>query len=299
MRLEMERRLAEFVDRRVEMEHFCGMLDGNDKHLMLVLGDAGIGKTSLLARMRHEVARRNIREFSLSWKDKARSYDYLAIMRKLRDHVGCEYFNTFTDRVNYFMDPQYTLRLDGVVEGEVSIGERAKFERSRIGDMAGVIIKDSTFVLPRSDLFVSESERVHRLSECFIQELSAATQSSLLFIFFDSVEMMSQETEEWVSDELLHSMFEGKLPNVRCVLCGHYRPTMDRYTSRYMETIVEAAHLDPLRLEDIIEYLAKRGVEESCRGIAARWLLASTGGWPLRVASAVDAALKMQMGVNS
>ena len=63
MQIELERRrLAEFVDRTAEMERFRRMLESDEKHIMVVWGDAGMGKTTLRLRMVHECAGRSVRK---------------------------------------------------------------------------------------------------------------------------------------------------------------------------------------------------------------------------------------------
>ena len=58
----LQRRLAEFVDRTSEMDRFCRMLQTGEKPVMIVSGDSGCGKSSLLARMVHECSLRSRRK---------------------------------------------------------------------------------------------------------------------------------------------------------------------------------------------------------------------------------------------
>ena len=96
---EMERRLAAFVDRKSEMARFCDMLETGDKPIMVVWGEAGLGKTSLFFRMLHECKERNLRKAELVWSD-TRDYDYLAVMCKIRDYLGVDFFESFTNALN-------------------------------------------------------------------------------------------------------------------------------------------------------------------------------------------------------
>ena len=80
---ELERRLAEFVDREAEMDLFCRMLDTGERPVIVVEGEGGVGKSSLLARMVHECALRTLRKSEIVWTD-TRRHDYLAVMRKVR-----------------------------------------------------------------------------------------------------------------------------------------------------------------------------------------------------------------------
>jgi len=90
MQIELERRrLAEFVDRTAEMQRFRRMLESDEKHIMVVWGDAGMGKTSLRLRMVHECAGRSLRKAEVECGG-MRTTGYLAVMRKIRDDVGLE-----------------------------------------------------------------------------------------------------------------------------------------------------------------------------------------------------------------
>src|SRR5687767_14589140 len=93
--------LEEFVDRAAEIERFRSMLETSDRPILFIWGDSGVGKTSLLAKMIHECSLRKIRKSEVGWS-KTRNYDYVGIMRKIRDDVGAHYFNEFTRLVNRF-----------------------------------------------------------------------------------------------------------------------------------------------------------------------------------------------------
>jgi hypothetical protein len=282
---ELQRRLAEFVDRRTEMSRFCAMLDGNDKLITVIWGEGGLGKSSLLARMVHETAQRGLRKAEVVWTN-TRKHDYLGVMRKIRDDLGVEAFKPFTDLVNFFTVPQYTLKI--VAPGPISVAHQAQISNSTVGDIAGVIIKDSMIVIPRSDLGVPETERMLQLTTRFIECLHACCAQGPVVLFFDTVEKMSVETHDWLWGELLAAVQDGRLPGVRCVLCGQTPPELEREMSR----IVELAELHPLALDDVVEYLGRRGVKESDREVAAKFLLLSTKGKPLEVATMVDAYLQ-------
>ena len=93
--------LAAFVDRQAELGRFCEMLETDEKPIMIVWGDDGIGKSSLLARLIHECATRKLRRAEV-FATKSRFNTYLEILRKIRDDLGPEFFSSFTQLVNYF-----------------------------------------------------------------------------------------------------------------------------------------------------------------------------------------------------
>ena len=134
----VERRLREFVDRDREMAAFIRMLTSGERPIMVVWGESGIGKTSLLMRMVHECSTRRLRKAEVAWKDTS-PHDYLAVMRKIRDDVGAEYFPAFTDLVNFYHEAGYQpkLQLTLAIEGSsISVGENMRLERSKVGDIA-------------------------------------------------------------------------------------------------------------------------------------------------------------------
>lgn len=287
---ELEQLLTEFVDREAEMACFCEMLEVGEKSIMVIWGDGGVGKSSLLARMIHECAQRKVRKAEVVWTD-TRNHDYLAIMRKIRDDVDTDFFKPFTDLVNFFTVPQYELKIKVENTASITVAQNTQIERSTVGDIAGIIVKDSMFVMPRDDMAVPKNEQMARLTDRFIENLAVALESGpSLVVFFDAVEKMTEDTRKWVWGELFRSVRVGRLRNIRFVLCGREEPLLDRD----MQMIVEEAKLQPLELMTITEYLAKRGIDESSRNDLAMMLMVTTKGNPLQIATFVDGFLKMK-----
>src|SRR5262245_26660817 len=291
MYTELERRrLAEFVDRTDELERFCRMLESDEKHVMIVWGDAGTGKTSLRLRMVHECAQRKLRKAEVEYGG-TRTTGYQGIMRKIRDDVGLEYFNAFSDYVNFLTTPDYQpkISLNVNVQGGVTVAEGAAISGARVGDIAGVVIKDNMLVLPRTDIAVPEEERMMRLTDRFIEGLSAALKEGTLVVFLDSVEKMSPSDERWLWEEPLLALREGRLTGIKFVLCAQEQPQLDRD----WRIFVEEAELQPLGLEHIEAYLEKRGVEEEQRKALAIMLLGNTKGKISLIAEQVDSFLAL------
>lgn len=290
-----ERRLREFVNRINEMRRFCEILDGDDKPIMVVWGESGIGKSSLLSRMQHECAQRKLVKAEIVCKE-TRTNDHVAIMRKIRDDVGVEHFREFTDLVNFFTDPTYQPKIEVNVnlQGTLSVAEKAGIRDSSVGDIAGVVIKDNMFVTPRPDLTIPEPERVLRLTERFLQGLKKAAEQTPLVIFIDEVEKLSPSTEKWLWEELLDILRNNTLPGVRFVLCGQKEPELDRDWRLF----VESAQLRPLALEHIATYLVNRGVKDEGNQLAML-LLASTNGKIAKIAEMVDAFLLLKEDMGS
>ena len=293
-----KRLLAEFVDREKPLKRFCDMLESPQKHIMVIWGETGMGKSSLMFRMMHECAERKLHKAEVVCKE-TRSNDYLAIMRKIRDDAGVDYFRPYTDLVNFLTDPEYKPRYELNVKlitgGPISVAAGAVIGESSVGDIAGAIIKDNMFVLPRTDMEMPEAERMARLTERFIDGMKRAVRDQPLVVFINGTEKISPVTHQWLWNELLYSVRDGSLTNLKFVLCGEKAPDLNRD----WRLLVEEAELKPLSLEHIVAYLAKRNVDEASRPMLATFLLANTKGRISLIAEQVDAFLKLQDQMKS
>jgi hypothetical protein len=286
MPTEIEIRLSEFVDREDEMRRFCAMLDFGKKPVMFISGDGGLGKSSLIARMIHECANRKLRKSEIVWTE-TQNHDYLGIMRKMRDDIGPQYFHAFTTVVNQLTDPNIRITL-AAETGNIRVAEGMSAENVKIGDIAGLIVKDAMFVVAKGDNTIPESERMIPITRAFLENArNAAERLGPIIVFLDATDKMAQETRGWVMGELLGAVRAGKLPGVYVVYCGRERLILDRY----LRAVAEQAELAPLCLSDVITYLEKRGIEESSRASFAEMLIAITSGNPLQIANSVDALM--------
>jgi hypothetical protein len=285
----IERRLAEFVDRDDEMRQFQSVLDSDRTPVMMVWGATGIGKTSLLLRMVHECALRKVRKAEIVWSD-TRPHDYMAVMRKIRDDLGVEPFKAFTDLINFFTDAEYhpKLQVNVNVQGEIAVGAGMQVAQASVGDVAGVVIKDSMFVVQRTDLAIPAEARREQLTARFLEGLGAFSQSSQVVVFLDAVEKMSEVTYKWFWEQVVARL--ELLPNVRFVLCGQKPPPDDPD----LRMFIASAELKPLGVQDIALYIGKKAphVAEAVRLELAKMILAPTGGRPTEVANWVDLYLK-------
>jgi hypothetical protein len=283
-----QRRLRRFVDREAEMRVFGAMLDQTppDQPVAMVWGDGGMGKSSLLDRMEGECALRGMTQAKVVWSE-TRNHDYLGIMRKIRNDLGEAQFSTFNHLANFFTVPQYKLEL--VVSGAVSVGDNLQ-NQGTIGSITGVEVKDNNFTVPRADLGIPEAERMARLTDAFLRDLNAAVTARNTIIFLDAFEKASAITQSWVSDELVGALFDGRVSQLRIVLCGRARPNWDE--NWWMMT--NEMHLTPLGRDHVIEYIDKSQLNIPHDAIAyvADFLLATTNGVPSSLANAVNIVAK-------
>lgn len=281
------------------MSSFCRMLDDSDwpRPIMVLWGEGGMGKSSLLARMIHECSLRTLCKAEVGWTD-TRNHDYLAVMRKIRDDLGAANFAEFTKLVNFFTVPQYRLEVVVGTNASTEVAKGATFgPNAQVGFMGGVVVQEGGIVIkdlmltdPRNDLGISETERMSRLTDQFVQELNAVASKGRIVIFLDAVEKATDTTQRWVWGELFGALREDRLANVCAVVGGRNQPTIDdRWRS-----LIEEKQLGPLKQEHIVEYLAKRGVDQDAhtRDAVAEAILAYTEGNPFKVANAVEAMLR-------
>ena len=279
--------LAAFVDRQAELGRFCEMLESDEKPIMIVWGDDGIGKSSLLLRLIHECASRKLRKAEV-FASRTRFNTYLEILRKIRDDLGPELFPNFTQLVNCLfpnpLQPRAPIKID-IGGGAQSVLERAKLENVTIhGDVAGVIIKDFMINVPDPSMNIPLQDRMNLLTTEFLKDLAPIVQNEMLVVLFDDIQELTDETYKWLWEGIISALEEGRLKNIRFVLCGRAKPQLEGAAV----LSVKEAPLQPLGLSDVENYLERIGHVEEGRLAAAQMLWAASGGVPLKVAKAVD-----------
>ncbi len=284
--------LAAFVDRQAELGRFCEMLENDEKPIMIVWGDDGIGKSSFLARLIHECASRKLRKTEV-FVSKDRFNSYLEILRKIRDDLGPELFPNFTQLVNYFfpnpLQPRAPVKID-IAGGAQSVLERAKLENVTIhGDVAGIIIKDCMINVPDPTMNIPPRDRMNLLTTEFLKDLAPIVQKEMLIVLFDDTQELTEETHKWLWAGLISSLEEGRLKNIRFVLCGRNKPQLEGAVA----LSVKEAPLQPLGLPDIETYLERSGHVDDGRAAVAQMLLAASSGIPLKIALQLDSYFQL------
>jgi hypothetical protein len=285
----LEWRLKQFVDRDREMEKFCGFLDTNEKLVTAVVGPAGIGKSSLKDRMVHECSLRKVAKVEIVYTDDNLP-EYMAIMRKCRDDLGAERFSRLTDRINYYTDPRYVLEVRG---SNVNVAnEMVVTGGAVVGDVSGVVIRDSMITFPRADLNVEESERRTTLTHLFLTDLGGvAKKRTQIVIFVDGAEKMNEGTARWLWDVVIPGLPEVGATNVRVVFFGREEPKL---ADGWTQEVTDLTRLAPLALCDIELYMEKRGIGPEHRGALAAMVFANSEGNPLKICNLVDGFVAFQ-----
>jgi hypothetical protein len=262
------------------------MLESDEKPIMIVWGEDGIGKSSFLARLIHECASRKLRKAEV-FVSRSRFNSYLEILRKIRDDLGPELFPNFTGLVNVLfpdpLQPRAPIKIE--ISGAQSVLERARLENVTIhGDVAAVIIKDNMFNTLDPNLNIPLQDRMNLLTAQFLKDLAPVVQNEMLVVLFDDIQELTDETYKWLWAGIISALDEGGLKNIRFVLCGRTKPQLEGAAA----LSVKEAPLQPLGLPDVENYLERIGHVEDGRLAAAQMLWAASGGVPLKVALAAD-----------
>jgi hypothetical protein len=276
--------LERFVDRTDEMQRFLALLDDPQKFVMNIWGDSGMGKSWLLGKMIHHTSLRGLKKAEIVWGS-TRPYDFLGVMRKCRDDLGAPSFPEFTAAAN--QAAVFEMRLS--VEGEVRVAERAQFERSTVRDITGMAVHDNMFVLPPAEA-TARVERMMALTDIFVREMAQFLSGTVkpVVLFLDSVERMSVETRDWIWDELLCAIYDGRLVGLKVILCGIDEPP---HKQDFADG-TEDAELRELPFEDVCDYLRLRGINDSVELLAQMLIAAAKSSKPVDVATAVDGYLR-------
>src|SRR5947207_5143097 len=152
-------RYGEFVNRDVELQRFCSIVDEDEYIVMLIYGEQGIGKTSLQKRLIYECREvRKMRWAETFWLN-TRSYNYMTVMRKIRDDIAPQIFQPFTDLLNYFTKVDYNLIINVTPAGNVNILNDAKLDDVKINELIGqkIEIHDLNINPPREDNAIREA----------------------------------------------------------------------------------------------------------------------------------------------
>jgi len=283
--------LKDFVDRVQELDGFEKMVGNLAKRVMCIYGPGGIGKSILLSKMMEECEKRGMRWNYTEWRD-SKHYGYLDLMRKIRNETSPSLFLLFNDRVNFYMEPQYDLKiqLEGGAIQNVKVLEGGEIQQSGVTIHVGhkVVITDSEINIPRPDRNVTDDEMMIELTCAFMPCLQATVRESPLVIFLDALEKADEPTKSWIRDEFLVPIRDEEISNLIVVLASREEieldPSFFDCTDKY--------ELRPFQTAHIQEYLSRRGVEPNETLID--FIFATTKGNPIEIATNTNSLLQLR-----
>jgi len=281
--------LKQFVDRAKEFTVFEKMLGSPVIRIMCFHGPGGIGKSVLVSRMINECENRGLRWVYIEWED-SRRYNYMDVMRKIRDETEPSLFQLLNDRVNFYTVPEYNLKIPiegGAIEN-VEVLSGGEIKQSGVSVQVGhkVEIKDLMINIQRPDRDVTENEIIIGCTHAFMPCLKAVTGDKPLTIFLDALEKADERTLDWIKNELLEWVRDEEVPNLFIVLSGRKPFELD---SSFFE-ISDEYELQPLEASDILEYLDKRGLERDNNW--ADFIHHTFKGNPKEIAMSIDSFIR-------
>ncbi len=248
-----------FVDREKQYQGFLKMIARETpKQIMLVEAPAGMGKTWLIQRLRHECRSQAIPVTLFDFRDR-RPWDYLTLVRQARDQLGPAHFNPMTAVINAATSVEVRVADEGGGGGvEMHLateGGAITDSEIQVGDVAGGhIIKDNFFIVRADSETVRRSIEV-RITDAFFSCLVTLAADQVVVFLFDSYEEITQEADRWIQAQFLARIRDGLLPNLITVLAG--RENLPDLSSGW-EHCVARTGLAPFDLEDVTEYLREK-----------------------------------------
>ena len=292
MKVPRQSLLARFVDRTQEVSEFQKLLEQSPSGILCLHGPGGIGKSAVLSRMMDECEKRGIRWIHIEWED-SRRYNYLDVMRRIRDGTEPAMFQLFNDRVNFYTVPEYALKisLEGAPIQNVEVLAGGEIRSSEVTVHVGhsLEIRDLMVNVPRPDRCVTDAEIVIESTNAFMPCLRGFAAEHPLVVFFDALEKADPLARKWICDELLRRVRDEEITNVFVVLASREHFELDPSFFDCMSGF----ELQPFRIDDVFEYLTKRGVD--CEKRLAEFIFAnSERGNPLKIAVSVDNFVRLQ-----
>ena len=284
--------LKSFVDRTTELETFSKIVKKGAGHIFVVHGPGGMGKSLFLQRLIQECEELKAQSVLLEWDDSQR-YNYRDIMRRIRDDTDIELFDLFTDRIKYFTERAYELKINisGGDIGEVEVLEGGEIRDSDVTIHVGhnIEIKDTQIDALRADRAFSEDEVRIELTHAFIPCLKAVTKKAPLVLFLDAIEKADALTPNWIERNLLAAIRDQTIPNFVAVVSGRECFELD---PSYFECS-RILKLEPFELPDILDYLEIRAnTRDKPLG---SFILATSKGNPRETATGVDTWIRSLM----
>lgn len=186
-------KLRNLANRTKELEIFLKMAGGqHDCSIMLVEGESGMGKTSLLNRFRQQCPEEVAYvPFDCKGVDSIASF-----LLEVAVELGREKFPTFLNKVKQF------------VQGEVEFSENN-------------IAAEKISIVINSQIEVAKNYYLKQLQQAFIDDL-ARIQSQVV-ITLDTYQLASETLQEWVESNWLRAVGR-QLKNVVTVIAGQRVP---------------------------------------------------------------------------
>lgn len=245
-----------FVDREKQRQGFLKMLARETpKQIMLVKASTEMGKTWLIQRLRHECQARGVFVVHFDFRDRL-PWDYLTLVRQVRDQVGPVFFNPMTEVINNATGVNIQLSTQ-------DIAVNVALQDSQIQAGGDVNVGNVNVVVDNFQFVQADSETARRtiemrITDAFFACLGALLAAQTVVFLIDSVEAAPPAALAWLESNLLLRIRGQQLPNLIVVMAGQETPDLDE---GWRECVARTG-LDLFDVGHVQEYVAKRGLTD-------------------------------------
>jgi hypothetical protein len=246
------------VDLFVNREHiraaFVDMLHArSDKQIMVLKAEGGMGKSWMLAVLRHECQQLAppVPAVEVNFGH-GEAHDYLTLIHKAGTAIGGGALRTLLE----VLSAGPALRVNLQVAGAAAAPVTASF-----GDVVGgqvLVAGGSVFNQPTfhfsAEAELTRRERETYLTETFFSALREGLLARPAAFFFDTYEKAPQAARAWIETQLLPRIRDSQLPRALVVLAGREVPEMD-LAWKHCTT---RPKLEPLASADVQTFLRER-----------------------------------------
>jgi hypothetical protein len=254
-----------FVNRDAEITVFRALLTDAHKHILLVLGDEGMGKTCVLQRLHQECGgATGPKPVLVDFRGKEPLIEPDQVIRRLRERIGGDFAAQLGRVVVGYTEDVARAAFSGLVASlaQAGTGGSVQFTNARNieikGDLVGGVkfsIDNSTVVInPGGGPEVAQSEIETRLNTDLPDALQAFQSGQPLALFFDHFESTTQIVAAWIQEHLLNLLLESqaRFPNLWIIIAGRQVPMQAEAADP--QYALQLQRLDPLSEEAIITF---------------------------------------------
>lgn len=238
-----------FVNREKQRNGFLAMLDGQSaKQIMIVKAPTEMGKTWLIQRLYHECRGRNTPAALMDFSQR-QPWDYLTLVRQVRDQFGSANFNYLTQVINEATAVKVeNVAVQVAIEGSHLVNSPVSVDELKLTtDNFATVQADSDLVRRNMEI---------RITDAFIVCLQSLVQGGKVVFLFDTTDLAPEPSTTWIVNNLLWRIRRGELPDVLIILAGREVPDLDQSWNN----VVAKTGLDLFTDDHIDEFILKRGL---------------------------------------
>jgi len=284
-----QNRLAIFVDRFAEVEAFRRFLGNDDRTVLWIWADGGVGKTTLLSRLAAEGQATGLRVVELSGAA-GRQLEPLDIMLSISGQIGEIQFPEFLDAIKN-SPLSANLNFDFKSEGGVRVASGASLRGNTIDSISGVTIEQVNVSIVAPPISSAHASELLRITDCFLRDLAKIGDNDNVVVFFDAEERFSVKSRSWLISELIGAAIDH-LNHIKIIVFSREKPAVNHEWTPF----IKIRQLPTVPLTVVREYLEMRRVKQEYLEGAALAIFAYSQGNMLVIAHHVEELLAVERG---